>query len=61
MEVTVLEDLGAIRLVHGRLGDQEIVLAQDAEIPAPGGRINVDFRPDDVHVFDRDTGRRVEA
>ena len=61
VDVTVLEDLGATRLIHARLGKQEIVMAQDADLPLPNGRINVVFRPDDVHLFDQDTGRRIEA
>ncbi len=61
VDVTVLEDLGATRLIHGRLGGQEIVMAQDADLPLPDGRINVFFRPEDVHLFDQNTGQRIEA
>ena len=61
VQVSVLEDLGATRLVHGHLGSQEITLAQDAEMPPPDGRINIAFRQDDVLLFDRSTGQRIRA
>jgi sn-glycerol 3-phosphate transport system ATP-binding protein len=61
-EITVLEDLGATRLIHARLGNQEVVLSQDADLPVPSdGKISIAFRPDDVHLFDRDSGRRIDA
>ncbi|WP_170475671.1 sn-glycerol-3-phosphate ABC transporter ATP-binding protein UgpC [Ruegeria arenilitoris] len=58
-DVTVLEDLGATRLVHGHIGGQEITLAQDADLPAPSGHIKIGFQPDDVLLFDEATGQRI--
>ena len=59
VEVSVLEDLGATRLIHGRLGGQEITIAQDADLAPPGDRIAIGFRSDDAHLFDGSTGRRL--
>jgi len=59
VEVGVLEELGATRLIHGRIGGQEITIAQDADQPVPSGTIGIGFRAEDAHVFDPATGRRV--
>ncbi|RMF38884.1 MAG: sn-glycerol-3-phosphate import ATP-binding protein UgpC [Alphaproteobacteria bacterium] len=59
IEVNVLEELGATRLVHGRLGDQDITIAQDAEQPAPSGQVGIAIRAEDAHFFDPETGRRL--
>ena len=59
VEVQVVEELGAHRLIHGRLGDQELTVAQDAEQPVPQGRLRLSFRIEDTHLFHPDTGSRV--
>ena len=59
VDVTVLEDLGAVRLIHGTVGGQEITIAQDADLPVPPERINVTFRAEDAHFFDPSSGRRL--
>jgi sn-glycerol 3-phosphate transport system ATP-binding protein len=59
MRVTIVEELGATRLVHGILGGQDVTLAQDADGPPPSDVVHVTFRPEDAHFFDAKTGRRL--
>ena len=59
IEVGVVEELGPHRLIHGRLGEHELTVAQDAEHPAPTGRIGLSFREEDAHLFHPETGSRV--
>ncbi len=59
VDVGVVEELGATRLIHGRLGVQEITIAQDADLPEPKGRAGITFRSTDAHFFDQSSGRRV--
>ncbi|MEM8801600.1 MAG: sn-glycerol-3-phosphate import ATP-binding protein UgpC [Pseudomonadota bacterium] len=59
IEVGVVEELGAHRLIHGRIGDHDLTLTQDAEHPIPEGRMALDFRTGDLHFFDPETGTRV--
>ncbi|NRB20206.1 MAG: sn-glycerol-3-phosphate ABC transporter ATP-binding protein UgpC [Rhodobacteraceae bacterium] len=59
IEVTIVEELGATRLVHGIVGGQNISVAVDAELPVPTGQAVISFRPDDAHFFHATTGRRL--
>ena len=59
LDVGAVEELGANRLIHGRIGETEITVAQDADLPVPVGQVSVAFRPEDVHFFDPETGRRL--
>jgi len=59
VDVGVVEELGAQRLIHGRIGEHDLTIAQNAEQPVPEGRMALDFRPDDLHFFDPETGVRV--
>ncbi len=59
VEIGVIEELGAHRLIHGRVGDHEVTVAQDAELPPPDGRMMLAFNEQDTHLFDPDTGARV--
>ena len=59
IEIGVVEELGAHRLIHGHIGPHELTVTQDAELPVPAGRMALDFRADDVHFFDPETGARV--
>ncbi|MDU8945252.1 sn-glycerol-3-phosphate ABC transporter ATP-binding protein UgpC [Ovoidimarina sediminis] len=59
VDIGVVEELGAIRLIHGTLGSQDITIAQDAELPEPSGRAGISFRTDDAHFFDTSSGRRI--
>ena len=59
LAVEAIEELGATRLVHGRLGETEIAVAQDAGEPRPGAEAGIDVAPEDLHFFDAATGARV--
>ncbi|MEM7565859.1 MAG: sn-glycerol-3-phosphate ABC transporter ATP-binding protein UgpC [Pseudomonadota bacterium] len=57
------EELGMGRLFHGRLAETEfIVHGADKSPPAPfGEEVAVYVEPEDIHLFDPATGRRLEA
>ncbi|MEO9827213.1 MAG: sn-glycerol-3-phosphate ABC transporter ATP-binding protein UgpC [Paracoccaceae bacterium] len=59
VQVLIVEELGATRLIHGKLGGQDITVAQDAEAPVPADNAKLSFRSDDAHFFDASTGRRL--
>ncbi|MEM7717934.1 MAG: sn-glycerol-3-phosphate ABC transporter ATP-binding protein UgpC [Pseudomonadota bacterium] len=59
LDVSVVEDLGAQRLVHGRLGSHDLTVAQSAEEPVPTGRVGLSFAPEDAFLFDAATGQRL--
>lgn len=59
LDVTVVEELGAQRLVHARLGDHDLTIAQSAEEPVPSGRVGLEFAPEDAFLFDAATGQRL--
>ncbi|MDA9865476.1 sn-glycerol-3-phosphate ABC transporter ATP-binding protein UgpC, partial [bacterium] len=59
LDIQVVEELGAQRLIHGRLGDQEITLSQNAEEPVPSGKMSLSFAPEDAFLFDTETGQRI--
>ena len=59
LQVGIVEELGATRLIHGRVGGQELTVAQDAEISVPTEGARLTFKPEDAHFFDQTTGRRI--
>jgi len=59
VEISVLEELGATRLIHAGLGGQPVTIAQDAEQSAPSGDTYMTFRDEDALFFDPATGRRI--
>ena len=59
IKVSVVEELGANRLIHGHVGDTEFTVAQDAELPVPTGTMTLGFKPEDTHLFDPGSGRRL--
>ena len=59
LDVSIVEELGAHRLVHGTIGAHEVTITQDAEDAIPEGRVGLSFRETDLHLFDPDTGLRV--
>ncbi len=62
LQVDTVELLGAERLVHARMGQEAITLRLDESVPAPapGQRFEASPRPDKLHLFDAQTGLRVE-
>lgn len=62
VSVRVVERLGATANVHGRLGDGEtevIASLSGTELPAPGEVLHLGVDPQDLHLFDSDTGQRL--
>ncbi|MEO0544860.1 MAG: sn-glycerol-3-phosphate ABC transporter ATP-binding protein UgpC [Pseudomonadota bacterium] len=59
LDVGVVEELGAHRLIHGKIGTHEVTITQDAELPIPDGRVGLTFRDDDLHLFDPQSGQRM--
>lgn len=55
--VDVVEELGASRLLHGRIGGAEFTLQQDASAPPPAQMTTLMIEPRDVHLFDAETGK----
>ncbi|MGR3512510.1 MAG: sn-glycerol-3-phosphate import ATP-binding protein UgpC [Paracoccaceae bacterium] len=60
LDISVVEELGANRLIHGRVGEHKLTIAQDAEHPVPHGRATLSFRDNDVHFFHPETGVSVD-
>ena len=63
LQVEVVEMLGAERLVYGRLCGESFTLRIDATRPAPrpGDSLTLKERPEHLHWFDADTGKRVAS
>jgi sn-glycerol 3-phosphate transport system ATP-binding protein len=61
VQVENVEMLGAERLIYARLGQELLIIRQPEHETAPaiGHTIHVLPRPDRVHWFDRQTGRRI--
>lgn len=59
VEIGVVEELGAVRLVHCRLGDSDLTVTQDADEPVPTGSMGLEFSAADAVLFNRDSGRRL--
>ena len=61
--VDVVEPLGHEAVVHGRLADDSdtVVVARlpSADEPRAGDVLELTFAPEDMHVFDRESGARV--
>ncbi|PPB79970.1 sn-glycerol 3-phosphate transport system ATP-binding protein [Albidovulum inexpectatum] len=55
--IDVVEELGASRLLHGRIGGAEFTLQQDASAPPPSQATTLLIDPRDVHLFDAETGK----
>ena len=59
-ETDVVEELGATRLVHGRIGTGEATMSLLASEPIPKGTVRLTVRKGGVHLFDPESGRRLE-
>ncbi|UUO08395.1 ATP-binding cassette domain-containing protein [Blastopirellula sp. J2-11] len=60
-EISLVESLGDVELLHCRLADstQELVVKADARIGAPRGVIQIAAAPDQLHLFAADDGRNL--
>lgn len=53
----IVEELGAHRLLHGRLGDQPFTALVGKDSPLSPGETRVTPKPDAIRLFDTETGR----
>jgi sn-glycerol 3-phosphate transport system ATP-binding protein len=63
LQVEVVEMLGAERLVYGRLCGESFTLRIDAtrQAPRPGDTLTLKERPEHLHWFDSQSGKRVSS
>ncbi len=59
MDVEFVEELGASRLLHGKLGGAEMVVQVGASEMAAPGTLAFDLPPSSLHFFDIDSGKRL--
>jgi sn-glycerol 3-phosphate transport system ATP-binding protein len=62
LTIELLERLGADTIVHGKLGDDGTLLTARAAgtvNPPLGHTLRFAVRPENIHLFDRDTGKRI--
>jgi len=59
IDVTLVEELGAHRLLHGTLSDQEISVHVGKDSPITVGKMRVSLKPNAVSLFDVNTGTRI--
>ncbi|WP_410218694.1 sn-glycerol-3-phosphate import ATP-binding protein UgpC [Paracoccus sp. (in: a-proteobacteria)] len=59
MQVSAVEELGAQRLVHGQTGGERITITLPSDAPLSDG-LRLSYRPGALHLFERDTGRRMD-
>jgi sn-glycerol 3-phosphate transport system ATP-binding protein len=57
--IDYVEELGAQRLVHGHVGDQQLTAVLGATIPL-GQRLPLQIAPSRLHFFSIESGRRIE-
>ena len=57
-----MEELGAERLYHGRVGDHEFIVqdGQEARVPEFGEAITLAIDAGHIHLFDLESGRRID-
>lgn len=62
LQLETMELLGAERLLHARWGDERITIRLDASVPTPtlGSAFQATPRNDQVHWFNKATGRRMK-
>jgi len=61
LQVELVEPLGSETLVHGRMPDGTPLLAKlPGAMPVPD-RVEVAITPGELHLFDRETGRRLDG
>jgi sn-glycerol 3-phosphate transport system ATP-binding protein len=62
LTIELLERLGADTIVHGKLGDDGTLLTARAAgtvNPPLGHTLRFAVRPEHIHLFDRETGKRI--
>ena len=59
MQVDIVEELGAHRLLHGRLGDQALTVHVSNEVEVAPGPHQLSVKPNAVCLFDAASGQRL--
>jgi len=59
MHVDIVEELGAHRLLHGKLGDDPMTVLVDNSTTVEPGPLRLSVKSDAVYLFDVDTERRI--
>ncbi|MCA0043002.1 ABC transporter ATP-binding protein [Celeribacter litoreus] len=59
MEVDLVEELGAHRLLHGHIDDQRLTVHLSEDTPVQTGPMRLSCRVDNLCLFDPETGRRL--
>jgi multiple sugar transport system ATP-binding protein len=61
-EVGVVEPMGNEQIVYVTLsgGDKLVAIAPPEALIKPGDTVSIDIRPEGVHLFDAESGRRIE-
>jgi sn-glycerol 3-phosphate transport system ATP-binding protein len=58
--VDMVEELGAGRLLHGRLAGADFIVALSSTVALPGdGTLFVELSKETIHLFDAETGARI--
>jgi sn-glycerol 3-phosphate transport system ATP-binding protein len=57
MDVDFHEELGAVRLLHGKLGGEDFVAQAEASAHPPSGAWSFSVAPDAIHLFDAKDGK----
>lgn len=59
VEVDIIEELGAHRLLHGSTGDQTLTVYVSKEVEAAQGTLRLSVKPESVSLFHPETGLRL--
>ena len=61
VKVEQVEMLGAERLIYARIGDEQLVMRVEEDVPAPaiGASVRIAARPEKLHWFDAGSGKRL--
>jgi len=59
LDIALIEELGAHRLLHGTIGGEAISVHVDKDNPVATGTMRAGLKPGSVSLFDPDTGQRI--
>ena len=58
-EIELIEELGAHRLLHGKIGQESLIVLADKGTKITGNTVQLSVKPDAVSLFDIQTGERL--
>lgn len=58
-DITIVEELGAHRLLHGRLADQDFTIHVGKDVTTPTGTARITLNQDNICLFDAKTGQAI--